>query len=148
MGCYATRDPDAVRKLPGVTQRLDHAAAAYDWPQMHDLQTQLMGRDPGGFFGWAYPPLFFLIAFALKRFYVRLGGDNPFALVMKRVVVLTVFVAIVNSYGMDWTIIEAVPFVVAIYLYKYFFRSRRLPLLQRQPPWNDLDASSGVRCAI
>ena len=99
-------------------------------------------------FGYASLPLFFLIAFALKRLYVRLESDNPFALVMKRVVVLSVFVAIVNSYGMDWTIIEAVPFVVAIYLYKYFFRSRRLPLLQRRPPSNDLDVSSGVRSAI
>jgi hypothetical protein len=99
-------------------------------------------------FGYASLPLFFLISLALKRLYVRLESDNPFALVMKRVVVLSVFVANVNSYGMDWTIIEAVPFVVAIYLYKYFFRSRRLPLLPRRPPLNDLDVSSGVRSAI
>ena len=39
-----------------------HAAWAYDWPRMHEFQTQLMGRDPGGFFGWAYPPLLFLAA--------------------------------------------------------------------------------------
>jgi hypothetical protein len=99
-------------------------------------------------FGYASLPLFFLIAFVFKWLYVRLKSDNPFALVMKRVVVLSVFVANVNSYGMDWTIIEAVPFVVAIYLYKYFFRSRRLPPLRRQSPSNDLDLSPGIRSAI
>lgn len=36
-----------------------HAVQAYDWPAMHAFQQSLMGRDPGGFLGWAYPPLFF-----------------------------------------------------------------------------------------
>jgi hypothetical protein len=99
-------------------------------------------------FGYASLPLFFLVAYALKRFYVRLGSDNPFALAMKRLIVLSIFVKIVNSYGMDWTIIETVPFVVAIYLYKFFFRSGRLSPPRRQPPSIDLDASTGVRSAI
>jgi hypothetical protein len=99
-------------------------------------------------FGYASLPLFFLVAFVLKRLYVRLGSDNPFALAMKRLIVLSIFVKIVNSYGMDWTIIETLPLVVAIYLYKSFFRSRRLPLVERQQPSNDLDGSSAVRSAI
>jgi hypothetical protein len=99
-------------------------------------------------FGYASLPLFFLIGFALKRLYVRLGSDNPFALAMKRLVVLSIFLRIVNSYGMDWTIIEMLPFVVAIYLYTFFFRSRRLPPAKSQPPSNDLDLTSGVRSAI
>ena len=86
-------------------------------------------------FGYASLPLFFLIPFGLKRVYVRLRGENPFTLTMKRIIILSIFVSIVNSFGMDWTIIEAVPFVVAIYLYRYFFRSRRLsrsvPMLPR-----------------
>jgi arabinofuranan 3-O-arabinosyltransferase len=42
-----------------------HASTAYDWPAMHLLQQQLMGRDPGGYLGWAYPPLFLCVAAAL-----------------------------------------------------------------------------------
>jgi hypothetical protein len=99
-------------------------------------------------FGYASLPLFFLIAFLLKRFYVRLAGGNPFILTLKRIVILSIFVKVVNSYGMDWTIIEMVPFVVAIYLYRFFFRSRRLLLPERSPPSNDLDASPGVPAAI
>jgi hypothetical protein len=42
-----------------------NAAAAYDWPTMHRLQIAMMGLDPGGYFGWAYPPLFFCVALVL-----------------------------------------------------------------------------------
>ena len=42
-----------------------HASTAYDWPAMHALQHHLMGRDPGGYFGWAYPPLFLCVVIAL-----------------------------------------------------------------------------------
>ena len=37
-----------------------HGAEAYDWARMHAIQQNLMAHDPGGFLGWAYPPLFFL----------------------------------------------------------------------------------------
>jgi arabinofuranan 3-O-arabinosyltransferase len=42
-----------------------HASTAYDWPAMHLLQQQLMGRAPDGYLGWAYPPLFFCVAIPL-----------------------------------------------------------------------------------
>jgi hypothetical protein len=94
--------------------------------------------------GYASLPLFFVIAFGFKRLYVRLRGDNPFSLTMKRLIVLTLFVTNVNSYGMDWTLIEAVPFVAGIYIYKFFFQSRRLPRAKRDEPATDLDVSSAV----
>jgi len=42
-----------------------HAAQAYDWPTMHALQAQLMHHAVQGFLGWAYPPLFFVVAILL-----------------------------------------------------------------------------------
>ena len=42
-----------------------HAADAYDWPRMHAFQEALMHHAASGFLGWAYPPLFFLIAMLL-----------------------------------------------------------------------------------
>ena len=83
-------------------------------------------------FGYASLPLFFLIAFGLKRIYVRVRSPSPFVLVMKRIVILAAFIKIVDSYGMDWTIIEMVPFVAAIFLYTFFFRSR--PKVRRPSP--------------
>jgi hypothetical protein len=99
-------------------------------------------------FGYASLPLFFLIAFALKRIYVRVRSPSPFILVMKRIVILAAFIKIVDSYGMDWTIIEMVPFVAAIFLYTFFFRSRRK--VQRPfsvAPTLDVSAPQGVEVA-
>jgi arabinofuranan 3-O-arabinosyltransferase len=42
-----------------------HAADAYDWPLMHAFQEALMHHAASGFLGWAYPPLFFLVAMLL-----------------------------------------------------------------------------------
>src|SRR5579872_1712843 len=42
-----------------------HASTAYDWPAMHRLQHQLMGYEQSGYYGWAYPPLFFCVAIVL-----------------------------------------------------------------------------------
>jgi arabinofuranan 3-O-arabinosyltransferase len=42
-----------------------HASAAYDWPAMHMLQHQLMGHEQIGYYGWAYPPLFFCVVTVL-----------------------------------------------------------------------------------
>jgi hypothetical protein len=42
-----------------------HASTAYDWPAMHRLQHQLMGHEQVGYYGWAYPPLFFCVAAVL-----------------------------------------------------------------------------------
>jgi len=79
-----------------------------------------------GLFGYGSLPLFFLAAFLLKRGYVRLTNNSPFVFAMKRIVVLSVFIKIIDSYGMDWTIIETVPLVASVFLYTFFFRSRRI----------------------
>jgi len=75
-------------------------------------------------FGYASLPLFLLTAFLMKRVYGRMRSENPFILVMKRVVVLFVFVRTLDSYGFDWTIVETLPRVAAIYMYRFCFRSK------------------------
>lgn len=42
-----------------------HAVEAYDWSQMHAFQQALMSHRMDGFLGWAYPPLFFVVAMPL-----------------------------------------------------------------------------------
>jgi hypothetical protein len=78
-------------------------------------------------FGYASLPLFLLIAFLFKRVYGRVRSENPFVLAMKRVVVLWVFVRTMNSYGFDWTLLEIIPRIAAIYIYQFFFRSKLIP---------------------
>jgi|SRR6185503_11230695 len=84
--------------------------------------------------GWASLPALFLLTFALKRLYVRLSSPNPFIFAMKRVVVLFIFQRLVDSFGMDWTIVETVPLVMAIFVYAKFFTSRRVLVAEPGQP--------------
>ena len=77
--------------------------------------------------GWASLPLFFLGAFLFKRVYVTLSAREPFVLTMKRVVTLSTFVLVVNSFGFDWVLMEVLPLIAAIYIYRYFFAAAPVP---------------------
>jgi len=77
--------------------------------------------------GWASLPIFFLAGFLFKRSYVSLRGSDPFVLTMKRVVTLSAFALVVNSFGLDWVVMDVLPMLVAIYIYRYFFAAAPLP---------------------
>jgi hypothetical protein len=38
--------------------------------------------------------------------------------------VLWVFIRTLDSYGVDWTILETLPRIAAIYIYQFFFRGK------------------------
>jgi hypothetical protein len=87
-----------------------------------------------GLFEYASLPLFFLIAYLLKRTFVRLKGANPFTFAMKRVIVLFVFVDLLHSYGVDWVMVETVPLVAAILIFGPFFATRPISVVQTRSP--------------
>lgn len=72
-------------------------------------------------FGYASLPLFFVGAVLFKRVYAAFKDANPFQLTIKRVVTLSLFVAVINSFGLDWALLNLVSLVVALYMYRYFF---------------------------
>jgi hypothetical protein len=76
-------------------------------------------------FGYASLPLLFFVAYLLKRIYVRVRSANPFVFVMKRIVVLTIFVKTLDSFGFDWTIVETLPLVASIFMYAFVFSIKR-----------------------
>jgi hypothetical protein len=75
-------------------------------------------------FGYASLPLMFLTTYGFKRLYARLRDARPYMLAMKRIIVLFLFTEVMRSYGLDWTICEAVPLVAAMYMYGLFFAGR------------------------
>lgn len=88
-------------------------------------------------FGFWCLPILFAGAYLLKRTYARLRGANPFALLMKRIVLLFVFERMLDSYGVDWTMIETIALTTAIFIYAQIFsirRSRKTDVLPQSPP--------------
>jgi hypothetical protein len=87
-------------------------------------------------FGWVSLPLLFMLTFLLKHLYVRASSPNPYIFAMKRIVLLFVFVRSIESFGMDWTVTEIVPLIMAIFVYSKFFTSRPIVTPERgQPPY-------------
>jgi hypothetical protein len=63
----------------------------------------------------------FLLAFSLKRIYVKLSGKNIFELCIKRSIVLMVFYYFIQSYGIDWIASITLGFIVTYFMFKRFF---------------------------
>lgn len=97
-----------------------------DVPEMYQSDQLGVYGELYALFGYACLPLMFLIAYLFKQLYSRVRSTKPFMLVVKRVVVLYLFVAVIQSFGMDWVLAESVPILAAIYLYEFFFPSKRV----------------------
>jgi hypothetical protein len=113
-----------------------------DWGEPSKVQVATMEgyqSDQLGLYGEWYAlfeywclPLLCAGAYLLKSIYVRLKSANPFVLLMKRVVVLFVFERVLDSFGLDWTVEETIPLLVAIFIYAMFFAIR--PSVAPQSP--------------
>jgi hypothetical protein len=75
-------------------------------------------------FGYACLPLLFLMTYFLKTLYMRVASADPFVFAMKRIIVLSIFARSIDSFGVDWTIGEVLPLVVATFLYAPLFSSK------------------------
>ena len=70
-----------------------HAALAYDWDQLHDAETAVLGREWKVYLGWHYPPPFLGVAALLATlpyaaaFFAWLAATLPLYLVTIRAIV-------------------------------------------------------------
>lgn len=78
-------------------------------------------------FGYASLPLFFLVGAVAKRIHLSIVDQDPFMRTIKRVVVLTLFVELLNSFGFDWVVMDVLPLLVSLYVYRRFFATRTAP---------------------
>jgi hypothetical protein len=74
-------------------------------------------------FAYASLPLFLLIAYMLKRIYFGIQNGSPFLFSMKRLVVLMTFLMLLNSYGLDWVLIDISVLIATLPLWIFFFQS-------------------------
>jgi hypothetical protein len=123
--------PKIANSMQFVYERWGTPSKAYVLESYHSDQIGLYGEF-FALFGWGSLPLLFMLTYLLKRTYVRLSSPSPYMFAMKRVVVLYIFVRTLDTFGMDWTVSDAVPLVLAIFAYARFFKSR--PIRLHHPP--------------
>ncbi len=78
-----------------------------------------------GLFGYFSLPLFFLTGIAFKHVYAHAKATNPFMVAMKRVIALVMFLWVIESFGIDWGLIQALTLIVGMYIFSFFFVVRR-----------------------
>jgi hypothetical protein len=96
-----------------------------------------------GVFGYVCLPLLFAVAFGFKRVYANLKYKNPFKLALKRAVILFAFAWTMDSYGVDWNILQALPLVVAMFIYAPFFANA--PVSAERTDRDRLPAAPAIR---
>lgn len=64
----------------------------------------------------------FLVGFFAKRIYVNLKDANPFQFLLKRGFVLAIYYSLLNSFGLDWVVLDLVGLLFTYAIFKRFFR--------------------------
>lgn len=118
---------------PKLSNALQFTYRGWGKPSKREAQGDFYQSDQFGIYGefyalflWGSLPIMFLVALGLKAAYVRISDPVPYMCAIKRVIVLFTFVKLINSFGLDWILGELIPLVAGIYLYSFFFASRRV----------------------
>jgi hypothetical protein len=70
-------------------------------------------------------PIFFL-GFFFKRIYLNLNQNNIYQFYLKRAIILFVFYSTLNSFGLDWILLDVVAIFFTYNIFKRFFKFRKL----------------------
>lgn len=66
-------------------------------------------------------PIFFL-GFSFKRIYLNLNSENIYLFYLKRAIVLFVFYSTLNSFGLDWILLDVIAIFFTYTIFKGFFK--------------------------
>lgn len=70
---------------------------------------------------FALIPIFF-IGFFSKRFYVMVKDTNKYKFFLKRSFILATYYGLLNSFGLDWVLLDILGIVFTYYIFKRFFK--------------------------
>lgn len=66
-------------------------------------------------------PIFFL-GYIFKKIYINLNTNNVYNFYLKRAIILFVFYATLNSFGIDWILLDVTAIFFTYHLFKRFFK--------------------------
>lgn len=76
---------------------------------------------------WGYPALiiFFIFSHIFKRLYLSVKSKDAFLFYLYRALILYVFWLWINSFGMDWMVLDLIGIFITVGLFKNFYKMRR-----------------------
>ncbi len=72
-------------------------------------------------------PIFF-IGFMIKRVYLKITDKYEYFAIFKRGIVIAIFYTLLNSFGLDWLLLDLLGFIFTYKIFKLFFKFRE-PIL-------------------
>ncbi len=77
-----------------------------------------------------YPALItlFLFSYIFKKIYLSIRNKDAFLFYLYRALVLFVFYLWLNSFGLDWMLLDLIGIFITVGLFKYFYKMRRRKL--------------------
>lgn len=70
-------------------------------------------------------PIFFT-GFFCKRIYLNLKPDNIYLFFLKRAIILYLFYSLLNSFGLDWLLLDATAIFFTYQIFKSFFKFKQI----------------------
>lgn len=70
-------------------------------------------------------PIFF-IGFVTKRIYLKIKDQFEYFFIFKRSIVLAIFYTLLNSFGIDWLLLDILGFIFTYKIFKTFFKFYKL----------------------
>ena len=85
------------------------------------------------FHGYLALIIFFISSYIFKKIYLSIRSKDPFLFYLYRALVLFVFYLWLNSFGLDWMLLDLVSIIITVGLFKNFYkmRSRKLKPVYR-----------------
>jgi len=82
-----------------------------------------------------YPALIFLFltSHIFKRLYLLIRTKNVFSYYLFRSLILYIFYNWLNSFGMDWMLVDVVSLLIPMYIWKWFYSMRKRRLRASKP---------------
>jgi hypothetical protein len=68
-------------------------------------------------------PIFF-IGFIIKRIYFKITDKYEYFAIFKRGIVIAIFYTLLNSFGIDWLLLDLFGFIFTYKIFKFFFKFR------------------------
>lgn len=75
-------------------------------------------------FGYFSIPVFFILGFLANMLYFGVSSPDPFVRVIKRVIIVVTFLSLLNSFGLDWVLIDLVVLIIGTVVYERFIFHR------------------------
>jgi len=124
-----------VFEVPRVSHAMSYIARGEPLPTLEDITTAYQADMPtiyGEYYVLfqGYPALIILFVFSyvFKKIYLSIRSKDTFLFYLYRALVLYIFYLWLNSFGIDWLMLDITGIIITVFLFKRFYKMKKSKL--------------------